>query len=81
MATYSLKLKTTKELYISMNIDESILSLVCFSFEKAMSFPHMYSKTLNNAATMYFKLGMYMHTAIYIMYLIYLFAVQCMHHA
>ena len=27
------------------------------SFEKAMTYPSMYSKTLNNLATMYFRLG------------------------
>lgn len=33
-------------------------ALSCYhSFEKAMTYPSMYSKTLNNLATMYFRLG------------------------
>ena len=45
-----------------INNSRSLKFLLDCSFEKAIQYPQMYAKTLNNLATMHFRLGQFAHS-------------------
>lgn len=47
------------------NLNYVIFLLIQHSFEKAIQYPQMYAKTLNNLATMYFRLSQFQLTCLH----------------
>ncbi len=43
--------------YLKLKTGMRLILFICCSYEKAIVYPQMYAKTLNNLATMYFRLG------------------------
>jgi len=58
MATfYQMKVKYKKLLLSKSTLVIALLSMYLNRFEKAMESPQLYAKTLNNLATMYYRMG------------------------